>query len=1044
MGSHGITPATDDYATVTKNDTHLILHTGTKPYELDSNFRFSTQNCLIYAENMSVTGTLDFRGKACFGLFCSNITVKGEVTINMSGFPGEDQPPAIEGDGRHGTAGKSSGKVWLFAQQLDRDSLKKLTVLAHGGQGGRGGDTAAAGKTGGPGGNGGDSGHIEILYGSTPMGVLLSFPTLRSQLWHARALDFLKGYSCSSLPQYLTSQDKPILMQYTSLHDALNNIQGSLHNPTLTGSVVDKTKQALSDILGSTNAPQDAPTSATSQLTAAWKQIQKIIATYRHPNVDNVLDGISSLLQSLKPATQSRLAEVLVTVYNAVKGDQTTLHKQVRQICHSDPGPGGIGGTSGTGGDPPGKRGEKGKDIGGIQIVDLHLNGDTEDLAATQVFAFPDQCQMLLNKANQQFFINTTDSRKTASGMYETLMSRLAFLDIIKNHESSTLFKAYDNIENTLQITLSGLTQLDSIYSEAKSRFNRLLIGHDMFGHVVEWVPRLSFQYYQKSITNQLSFLEKEEEVTAGYEAALEKGTELSGFVSDSINQLESNKQAANDQIYLLTSPNGPLSINVYKIDNFTPEMKSKRDDIRSRLNKIEFKYQFDPKLLLDGLGALITSPFNLTGLNNALQYGYKVYESTTNVQGLTGKVKKEYIIRQLSTCADTLDSLAVALKSNKDSSIQLDDPGALKVLATADAIKKILDEFQKAIPEEQQKEIREALDDYMQTVLTRNNAVIDYNSNIQLLLDALQTEEYSSEQINKLGGHIAKIDPTLPSVVFWLRKMRDALRLQLMQYLNYESRAIRFWGLLDKIPMSSPSPLMDHIALGHTQNQLEAFFDSALEYYSRSVRIVWPYDTHALGLLYKLSSADINLLKISDNAGDHTAYIRIDPHKTTEIFRDWVDIRLQEVRIWLFGVEIPQADAAGRKLLSIQVTHGGDETIVDTRTKSKAFAHDLLHAQFAYDTAKVSGIHDVPGQSVFTNADLEHEFGIGVVPKETSLAPLGPFARWKLKITQKANPGIRMENLREGYIEFRGSNRQRLSVPLRARDTEPRSRPRD
>lgn len=706
-----------------------------------------------------------------------------------------------------------------------------------------------------------------------------------------------------------------------------------------------------------------------------------------------------------------------------------SLHKTIRSLDLvlnlEFLGPGGIGGTSGTGGDLPGKRGEKGKDLGGIQVVNLHLNGDREDLVATHAFAFPDQCQMLLNKANQHFFTNTTDSRTTASGMYRTLMSRLAFLNILEDHKSSTLFKSYDDIENTLKITLSGLTQLNSVYSEAKSRFNRLLIGQDMFGHLVDWVPRLSFQYYRKSITNQLSFLEKEEKATAGYEAALKNGTELSGFVSDSIKQLKSNKQAASDQILLLTGPNGPLSINVYKIDNFTPEMKLKRDDIRKRLNEIEFKHHVDPKLILDGLGTLITSSFDLASLNKLLQYGYQVYESTTNVPGLSGSsVKKEYIIRQLSTCADTLDSLSVALASNKDGGIQLDDPGALKVLATADAIKKILTEFEKAIPEEQRKAIREALDDYMETVLTRNNAVIDYNSNIQLLLDALQTEKYCSEQINKLGDDVAKIDPTLPSVVFWLRKMRDALRLQLMQYLNYESRAVRFWGLLDNIPMSSPGPLMDHIALGNTQNQLEAFFDSALEYYSRSVRVIWPSDTHALGLLYKLSSAELDRLKTSDNMGEHTAYIRFEPDKTTDIFRDWIDIRLQEVRIWLFGVEIPQADAAGRKLLSIQVTHGGDETIVDTRGKGRAFAHDLLHAQFAYDTVKVSGIHDIPGQSVFTTAHLEHEFGIGGVPKETSLAPLGPFATWRLKITQKANPGIRMQNLREGYIEFRGSNR--------------------
>ncbi|KAL2815224.1 hypothetical protein BDW59DRAFT_166897 [Aspergillus cavernicola] len=992
MGSQGTTPATDEFATVTKNDTVVIMHTTTEPYQLDSKFTFSEENCLIYAENVTITGTLDLRGKKSFGLFCSNITVKGATTIDISGFPGEDQPPTIDGTGRDGTDGKPSGQVWTFVQHIDKDSVSNLTILAHGGRGGKGGDTAERGKTGGAGGSGGNSGHVEILYGSTPMEVVLALPTLRCQLWHARALDFLNGYSCSALPRYVTNQDKSVLTEYTHLHDALHNLEGSLENPILTGSVVDRTKQVLREILGSTNAPKDAPTSATSELKAAWEQIKSITTTYRNPNVDSALNGISSLLQSLKPDKQSALANVLATVYHVVDGDRTSLL-----------GPGGIGGASGIGGDPPGTRGETGKDSGGIQVVNLHLDGDVDDLNATQAFAFPDQCQMLLNKANQHFFTNTTDSRKTASGIYAILMARLGFLETLEDHKTSALFKSYDKMENILKVTLSGLTQLNSVYSEAKSRFNRLLIGQDMFGHLVEWVPRLSFQYYQKSITNQLSFLEKQEKSTAGYEAALKNGTELSGYIADSIKQLGSNKQAADDHVSLLTGTNGPLSTNAYKIDNFTPEMKSKRDDIKKRLSEIEFKYQWDPKLILDGLGALITSPFNLTGLNNLLQYGYKVYESTTNVPGLSGKVNKDYIIRQLSTCSDTLDSLAVALKTNRDKTIQLDDAGALKVLATADSIRKILDEFQKAIPEEQQKGIRKALDDYTETVLTRNNAVIDYNSNIQLLLDALQTQKYCVEQTSKLGGASVKIDPTLPSVVFWLRKMRDSLRLQLMGYMNYESRAIRFWGLLDDIPMSSPGPLMDHIALGNTQSQLKSFFDTALEYYRRSMRVIWPADPHALGLLYKLS---------------------IDPDKTGDIFRDWVDIRLQEMRIWLFGAELRQADAAGRKLLFIQVTHGGDETIIDTRSRSLRFAHDPLHVQFVYETAKVSGIHDVPGQSVFTIADLEHDFGIGGIPQETSCAPLGPFATLRLRITQKANPGIRMDNLREGYIEFRGSNR--------------------
>lgn len=168
MAREGITPATDEYATVNKNDTVLILHTGTKPYELNSGFKFAKKTCLIYAENVLVSGPLDFRGKSSFGLFCSNITVKGKASIDISGLAGEDQPPTVGEDGRHGTDGTSGGKAWLFVQHLEKDSLKSLAVLAHGGRGGRGGDTTAAGKTGGAGGNGGNSGKLIFTHCSLP------------------------------------------------------------------------------------------------------------------------------------------------------------------------------------------------------------------------------------------------------------------------------------------------------------------------------------------------------------------------------------------------------------------------------------------------------------------------------------------------------------------------------------------------------------------------------------------------------------------------------------------------------------------------------------------------------------------------------------------------------------------------------------------------------------------------------------------------------------------------------------------------------------
>ncbi|KAE8154619.1 hypothetical protein BDV25DRAFT_135787 [Aspergillus avenaceus] len=1025
MSRSGTTPATDDYAYISKNETVVILDTSDVPYKLDKSFSFEGNNCLLYAERILISGTVDLRGKESFGLFCTELEIDPSGgTIDISGEDGHDQITVTKGSGSPGTDGKAAGNVWAFVQNLPRGSLGNLTIVANGGTGGNGGSTTDWEGLGGDGGNGGKSGDVTFLYGSLPMQVYLDFPIIRKQLWPERASDFANGHSCSALPDYVPDTMKGILSQYMELARELKALVSVLHNRLLVSPTTNKTRAVLAEILQSSDAPASVNTSSLSKIIDSRQRIQEVVRSDNHPDIDTILNGISKVLEDLNPVPESDLTDVLVSVFEAAWGDRGEIWNQVKGTCRSQPGAGGLGGSSGDPNGPQGQHGHVGANTGSIVVQNLCLNGDTQDLNATQVFAFPDQCQMVLNKANEQFFTNTVDSRKSASDMYNTIISRLAFLDNFEDNTSKPLALAYDRLENEWNLTISGITQLRSIYREARSRFNRLVLGQDMFGHMANWVPRLSFLYYRKSVTDQLSFLGRQEDLTNQYEDALKKGEETQKYIVASIRDMKSSKDAAEDQIALLTGVNGPLSTTAYKIDTFTPELKRKREDIKEKVSHIHFKFQFDPKMIIDAFTTLITSKLDLSSLAKFIQYGYGDYESSTKEKGVSGLVNKDYIMDQFNTCADTLESLVGALDTNKDNTIQLDDPRALKLITSVEAMKKLLHNFKDAIPEDEREGISDALDDYVDTVLTRNNAVLEYNSSIQLLLDSLQTRDYCEEQLAKLSQPGIKIDPTLPFVVFWMRRMRDSLRLRLMQYLNYESRAIRYWGLLDEVPFSDPGPLQGYAALGYQQTQLEGLFNNALEFYTRSVRDIWPADPSALGLVYKLTDEQKNLLQTQSTTGDYTTFVTVDPDRTANIFRDWVDIRLEEVRVWLFGVKLPDSDPAGRKLLSFHITHPGDESIIDTLDQKREFSHDPLNVQFVYDASKVNSIKDIPGDAVFTRADLEHDFGIGGIPKESSRAPLGPFTTWRLRVSQKANPGIDMSGLEEAYIEFRGSNR--------------------
>ncbi|KAE8384360.1 hypothetical protein BDV23DRAFT_189285 [Aspergillus alliaceus] len=364
---------------------------------------------------------------------------------------------------------------------------------------------------------------------------------------------------------------------------------------------------------------------------------------------------------------------------------------------------------------------------------------------------------------------------------------------------------------------------------------------------------------------------------------------------------MQSSRQAAEDNIALLTGKIGPLPTTSYKIAAFTPELKAKREDIKDKISHIHFTLQWDPKLNLDGFTTLIKMAFDRSALAQFIQFGYQENESTTKAKGITDYVNKDYIIDQLTMCADKLESLAEALGTNRDNTIHLDDPGALE----------------NVIPEEERKEISKALDDYVDTVLTRSDAVIEYNTSIQHLLDSSQTLNHCNDQIDKLGHQAIKIDPELPSVIFLLRKMQDLLRLRA---------------------------------------ELEALFNGTLEFYSRNVRDIWPANPDILGLVYGLR-AERRQLMTPSSPGDYTAFVSVDPEKTRDVFRDWIYIRLQEVHVWLFGVEIPKPDPAGRRLLSIHITHQGDESITDTHNKRYNFSHDPLNVQFVNDTVEATSI---------------------------------------------------------------------------------------
>ena len=144
-----------------------------------------------------------------------------------------------------------------------------------------------------------------------------------------------------------------------------------------------------------------------------------------------------------------------------------------------------------------------------------------------------------------------------------------------------------------------------------------------------------------------------------------------------------------------MTSSNGPLTTNAFKIATFTPLIEEKRADIEQRFSNVTVHSTSDPRMILEALATLTSIKPSFSSLVDLSTFGYDAYKSTTVATDVQGnKFNKAYVIYQLATCGNTLLSLSTSYETRKDKTIAVDDPSCIKILTSVDDIKSILNQF--------------------------------------------------------------------------------------------------------------------------------------------------------------------------------------------------------------------------------------------------------------------------------------------------------------------------------------------------------------
>ncbi|KAI9369435.1 hypothetical protein BJX61DRAFT_545590 [Aspergillus egyptiacus] len=369
--------------------------------------------------------------------------------------------------------------------------------------------------------------------------------------------------------------------------------------------------------------------------------------------------------------------------------------------------------------------------------------------------------------------------------------------------------------------------------------------------------------------------------------------------------------------------------------------------------------------------------------------------------------------------------------KTREDDTLSLDDPKGLKVMAKVNDIKNLMDAFKSCIPSHQREWVDDALDDYMDTILKRNGAVLEYNTSVQLLMDARRDEKNAQEQAAKLGEKKLALDPAIPAIALWLRGTKDKFALQLMQRLYYASRAVAYWGLETSFKFEKPGPLRSSVELQNYRIQLDGHFESILSRFAGNVRSIWPRTESDQGLIYDLTSEQLKSLKTGSSEKGrkgklYKVTVSLQP-KDKPFGGGRADVRLNEVRLWLIGAKVKH-DGQGRHRLMAHVRHMGDDVFEDESNNRLVFSHDSMTIPFEFDAVKVHSKADLTTAAILNRADALQDQWTGGRPRKdigiTSVAAVGPFASWSLEVREAENEGLDMQGVTSAHLEFCGANR--------------------
>jgi hypothetical protein len=706
---------------------------------------------------------------------------------------------------------------------------------------------------------------------------------------------------------------------------------------------------------------------------------------------DGQISALQSLSEEMAHALQAKLSTWRVAALNEVN---------VAPGNYGVYGAGVIDGRNGVEGSP-GTR----QVSAFARYTDLQQSGSTDLL-----FAHPDQCAMLLQKAEMLYFSADPVVNRPAivdAGNYlDRLIDRTS--PFARLQPQDALYKAYNDSETQRKLGSGDCVQtLTSVFNNASILRQQLAHGLDYFGHLYNFAPLASYEFYSGQVNQMLVWFKDLEACYNNYFQASAADTERQNALAQALQtakQVQGGAQSDADQLYAQARK------TLTYIQSYEPAIASQHKQVSDLLitfkEKLSNHFDFNLSALFSSMSVVAFAPESPWMW--ASQAGQTAYKFDTELVTDDGQsIPKDYLVRQVSTIEGSVDSILEGYKRLSDGTLSEDDPGANLLLANRDALFQALDQVYSKFKSDLS-ELKDAFQTYVNTLLERNQNIINYNAIVLMSAKKMEIVRDTQSKIDAINKQLTLgYKPDLPIMKAFVSRTYHQARQQVLETLYLQTRALQFWALSDDnlIAETIGSYAVANIntsVLDAANIRISTEYRKAVESFGRGAQ-AYPSNPDNKGIEIHLDDNQIQQLKhynsllINLPNPDST-------DKSENPFAGFANVRLTKARLWL------QNASTSDNKLQIRLTHSGSETLLSQSGDDYQFTHDRVTVIFNYNLSDNSINEDGDFELKPSGADQKY-------------ALLGPFTSWQIEIADLENKDLKLDNLTSAVLEFHITN---------------------